>query len=178
MGRPSVLHQKTPPVSPTTFPPRRVRFFPVFQRDRFCLKFWVISPENWKRMDSPGRESGRGRWWSLLGWRRAVAGAGGWRTDGRPHIKPSADVRFTSRLSPKTSNKVNLVGTLEFDGLAGDGKRSGKLLESAGVEAPSPAPYGGERREIRTLRVAVAQFNYFITQDLVGLDQKKGPGIL
>ncbi|KAL6145338.1 hypothetical protein ACLB2K_056026 [Fragaria x ananassa] len=37
--------------------------------------------------------------------------------------------------SPKTSNKVNLAGKLEFGGLAGDGKWSGKLLESAEVEA-------------------------------------------
>ncbi|KAL6130162.1 hypothetical protein ACLB2K_068543 [Fragaria x ananassa] len=49
-------------------------------------------------MDLPGRESGRGRCWSVLGWRRAVTGAGGWRTDGRPHFKQSADVRFTSGL--------------------------------------------------------------------------------
>ncbi|KAL6228304.1 hypothetical protein ACLB2K_002255 [Fragaria x ananassa] len=37
--------------------------------------------------------------------------------------------------SPKTSNKVNLAGKLEFGGLAEDGKWSRKLLESAGVEA-------------------------------------------
>ncbi|KAL6212567.1 hypothetical protein ACLB2K_017785 [Fragaria x ananassa] len=49
--------------------------------------------ENWKRTDSPRRESGRGRCWSLLGWRRAVASTGGWRIDGRPHFKAGADVR-------------------------------------------------------------------------------------
>ena len=37
--------------------------------------------------------------------------------------------------SLKTSNKVNLAGKLKFDGLAGDRKWSGKLLESARVEA-------------------------------------------
>ncbi|KAL6126425.1 hypothetical protein ACLB2K_074474 [Fragaria x ananassa] len=37
--------------------------------------------------------------------------------------------------SPKTSNKINLAGKLEFGGLTGDGKWWGKLLESAGVEA-------------------------------------------
>ncbi|KAL6184622.1 hypothetical protein ACLB2K_046023 [Fragaria x ananassa] len=90
--------QKTPAASPTTSPPRRVRFFLVFRPDRLCLKFWVISPKNWKRTDSPGRKSDRGHCWSLLRWRRAVAvaGAGGRRTGGRPHFKPSADVRFIS----------------------------------------------------------------------------------
>ncbi|KAL6125220.1 hypothetical protein ACLB2K_073279 [Fragaria x ananassa] len=49
-----------------------------FRRDRLYLKFWVISLENWKRTDSPGRESGQGRYWSLLGGRRAVVGVGRW----------------------------------------------------------------------------------------------------
>ncbi|KAL6184199.1 hypothetical protein ACLB2K_045603 [Fragaria x ananassa] len=55
--------------------------------------------------------------------------------------------------SPKTSNLGDLAGKLEFGGLAGDGKWSGKLLESAGVEArPRATPYGGERTKIRTVK--------------------------
>ncbi|KAL6146549.1 hypothetical protein ACLB2K_057227 [Fragaria x ananassa] len=49
-----------------------------------------------------------------------------------PASPPNSSFPARSR---KTSNKVNLAGKLEFGGLAGDGKRSGKLLESAGVEA-------------------------------------------
>ncbi|KAL6218159.1 hypothetical protein ACLB2K_011375 [Fragaria x ananassa] len=62
--------------------------------------------ENRKRMDSLGRESGRGRCWSLLGWRRAGAGAGGWRTDRCPHFKPSADGPLHIRpvISPENWN--------------------------------------------------------------------------
>ncbi|KAL6127742.1 hypothetical protein ACLB2K_071105 [Fragaria x ananassa] len=41
---------------------------------------------------------------------------------------------FSAR-SPKTSNKIDMAGKREFDGLAGDEKWSGTLLESAGVEA-------------------------------------------
>ncbi|KAL6194487.1 hypothetical protein ACLB2K_035571 [Fragaria x ananassa] len=41
--------------------------------------------ENWNSAASPGRESDRGRCWSLLGWRRPVVGAGGWRTELRAH---------------------------------------------------------------------------------------------
>ncbi|KAL6144998.1 hypothetical protein ACLB2K_055687 [Fragaria x ananassa] len=89
--------QKTPAASPTTFPSRRVRSFLVFRRDHPKLQTKSISPENWKRTDSLGRESGRGRCWSLLGWRRVVAGAGGWRTDGCPHFKLSVDVTRTRR---------------------------------------------------------------------------------
>ncbi|KAL6128285.1 hypothetical protein ACLB2K_071640 [Fragaria x ananassa] len=37
--------------------------------------------------------------------------------------------------SPKTSNKIDLVGKLEFDRLAGKGKWLWTMLESAGVEA-------------------------------------------
>ncbi|KAL6202266.1 hypothetical protein ACLB2K_025974 [Fragaria x ananassa] len=86
--------QKTPAASSTIFPPRRIRSFPVFRRDHPKLQTRSISPENWKITDSPGRESDRERCWSLLGCRCAVVGAGGWRTDGRPHFKPSVDVRF------------------------------------------------------------------------------------
>ncbi|KAL6181517.1 hypothetical protein ACLB2K_048172 [Fragaria x ananassa] len=49
------------------------------------------------------------------------------------HFPSPTNSSFPAK-SPKTSNKVDLSGKLEFDGLAGDGKWSGKLLESAGVE--------------------------------------------
>ncbi|KAL6205794.1 hypothetical protein ACLB2K_023046 [Fragaria x ananassa] len=48
-----------------------------------------------------------------------------------PASQPNSS--FPAR-SPKTSNKVNLAGKLEFCGLAEDGKWSGKLLESAKVK--------------------------------------------
>ncbi|KAL6191639.1 hypothetical protein ACLB2K_038029 [Fragaria x ananassa] len=47
----------TPAASSSTFPHRQVRRIPVFRPDRFCLKFWVIWPENW---NSTWMESGRG----------------------------------------------------------------------------------------------------------------------
>ncbi|KAL6195318.1 hypothetical protein ACLB2K_030938 [Fragaria x ananassa] len=45
-----------------------------------------------------------------------------------------ADFSFPAR-SPKTSNKIDLTGKLEKNGIAGEGKWSGTLLESSGVEA-------------------------------------------
>ncbi|KAL6180287.1 hypothetical protein ACLB2K_046951 [Fragaria x ananassa] len=61
--------------------------------------------------------------------------------------------------SPKTSNKVNLAGKLEFGGLAGDGKWSENLLESAEVEvrprrcrtvAKEGRPHFKSRADVRT----------------------------
>ncbi|KAL6225124.1 hypothetical protein ACLB2K_003976 [Fragaria x ananassa] len=165
--------QKTQAASPTTFPPRRVCSFPVFRRDHPSLKFWVILPENWKRTDSPVRESSRGGCWSLLGWRHTVAGRR--RTEGRPHFKDRADrgrasipadsssvpdhfssptspsnSSFPAR-SPKTSNKVDLTGKLEFGGLAGDENWSWMLLESAGVEARPRRAGDGTVKELEKI---------------------------
>ncbi|KAL6137541.1 hypothetical protein ACLB2K_062833 [Fragaria x ananassa] len=66
-GAPS--SERTPAASLITFPPRRVHRIPVFRRDHPKLQTRSISPENWNSTDSPGRESGEGRCWSLLGWR-------------------------------------------------------------------------------------------------------------
>ncbi|KAL6199121.1 hypothetical protein ACLB2K_028908 [Fragaria x ananassa] len=83
--------ERTPAVTPTTFPPWRVRQIPVFRRDRSCVKFWVeVATQTFKSI-LPGRESGWGCPWSPFGWRCAVVGAVPWRTEGRPHFKPSAD---------------------------------------------------------------------------------------
>ncbi|KAL6130576.1 hypothetical protein ACLB2K_068955 [Fragaria x ananassa] len=110
-GRPSLLHPPAPATA--RLHPRRLQQRPrplslpgesVFFQFSGEIDFWVISLENWKKTDSPGRESGRGRCWSLLGWRRAVAGAGGWRTDGDPHFKAGADVRSTSSLLSSVRN--------------------------------------------------------------------------
>ncbi|KAL6180723.1 hypothetical protein ACLB2K_047383 [Fragaria x ananassa] len=73
--------QRAPAAFPITFPPRQVRRIPVFRRDHPKLQIKSISSETgirWPRWGSPGRESDRGRCWSLLGWRRAVVCARGW----------------------------------------------------------------------------------------------------
>ncbi|KAL6209867.1 hypothetical protein ACLB2K_020806 [Fragaria x ananassa] len=86
--------KRTPEASLITFSHQLVRRIPVFRRDRYCLKFWVEGAAQTFKSISPGRESGRGRIWSPLGWRRAVVGAVGWRTEGRPHFKGCVDVLF------------------------------------------------------------------------------------
>ncbi|KAL6205218.1 hypothetical protein ACLB2K_022480 [Fragaria x ananassa] len=50
-------------------------------------------------MDSLGWESSRGHCWSLLRWRRAVTGAGGWRTDGQADVRTALQVRTSALLS-------------------------------------------------------------------------------
>ncbi|KAL6205584.1 hypothetical protein ACLB2K_022841 [Fragaria x ananassa] len=74
-------------------------------------------------MDSPGRESGRGRCWSLLGWRCAVAAAEGWRTDGRPHFKPSADVRFISFLYKHVFSGLTRIKHIDSQNTSYKGKK-------------------------------------------------------
>ncbi|KAL6219209.1 hypothetical protein ACLB2K_012415 [Fragaria x ananassa] len=53
--------------------------------------------------------------------------------------------------SLKTSNKVDLAGKLETNGLAGEGKWSGRLLESSGVEARGRPRRTVENRETSAL---------------------------
>ncbi|KAL6130390.1 hypothetical protein ACLB2K_068770 [Fragaria x ananassa] len=48
--------QKTPAASPTTFPPRRVRFFTVFRRNHLKLQTRSISPETGKEQTRQGEK--------------------------------------------------------------------------------------------------------------------------
>ncbi|KAL6184096.1 hypothetical protein ACLB2K_045500 [Fragaria x ananassa] len=103
--------QRTPAASLTTFPPRRVCRIPVFRRDHPKLQTKVISPENWNSADSPGRESGLGRCWSPLGWRRTLAGAR--LLDGDSRRKSKQRVGFKSSMildiKPMTDGRMNKV---------------------------------------------------------------------
>ncbi|KAL6130916.1 hypothetical protein ACLB2K_069294 [Fragaria x ananassa] len=69
---------------------------PPQQRPR-SLQIRSISPEKRNLSDSPGRESDRGRLWCPLGWRRAVIGAGQWRTEGRPCVASANVTRCVER---------------------------------------------------------------------------------
>ncbi|KAL6129140.1 hypothetical protein ACLB2K_072493 [Fragaria x ananassa] len=90
-GRLSVRHRTAPTTAhhhPSGLQQRpRVRRISVFLSDHPKLQTKSIWPENWNSTKMPGIESGQGRCWSSLGWRRALAGAVRWRTEGRPHFK-------------------------------------------------------------------------------------------
>ncbi|KAL6218137.1 hypothetical protein ACLB2K_011354 [Fragaria x ananassa] len=83
--------QRTLAASPIIFPPRRVRRIPVSGEIDFI---WVDLAGNWNSADSSRRESGLGRCWSPLGWRRAVVDVGRWRTERRLHFKAGANSSF------------------------------------------------------------------------------------
>ncbi|KAL6143038.1 hypothetical protein ACLB2K_053737 [Fragaria x ananassa] len=109
-GRPSVLHRPAPATArldssslPDHFPSPASLFFSSFPTR--SPKFEVLGDlaGNWKRTDSPVRESGRGGCWSLLGWRHATAGAGR-RTEGRPHFKDCADRRSQAVCIPTVNS--------------------------------------------------------------------------
>ncbi|KAL6208940.1 hypothetical protein ACLB2K_019883 [Fragaria x ananassa] len=82
---------QTPAAFPTTFLYRRIRRILIFMSDYPKHQTKSIWPENWNSVDSSRMKSYRGRCWSLLGWRRALAGAVRWRTEGRSHFKIRAD---------------------------------------------------------------------------------------
>ncbi|KAL6228523.1 hypothetical protein ACLB2K_002472 [Fragaria x ananassa] len=76
--------QKTPAASLTTFPPRRVRFFPVFRRDHPKLQTRSISPETGKERTRRGGKvvgDAAGVFWG--GGAPSSAPEGGERTDVR-----------------------------------------------------------------------------------------------
>ncbi|KAL6205069.1 hypothetical protein ACLB2K_022333 [Fragaria x ananassa] len=88
----------------------------------------------------------------------AARGRGSTQADSRsfPDHFPSPATPLNSSFPARSTLfevLVDLAGKLEKNGLVGDGKWSGKLLESAGVEArPCAASYGGERMEICTVK--------------------------
>ena len=77
--------KRTPTASLITFSCRRDRFEGLGNNLHPKLQTRSISPANWNSADSPGGESGRGRLWCPLRWRRAVVGR--MRTEGRLHFK-------------------------------------------------------------------------------------------
>ncbi|KAL6192292.1 hypothetical protein ACLB2K_033383 [Fragaria x ananassa] len=76
--------ERTPEVSPITFSCRRDRFEGLRSNLHPKLQTISILATNWYSADSSGRESGRGRLWCPLGWRRTVV---------RPNNGKQRDVR-------------------------------------------------------------------------------------
>ncbi|KAL6192941.1 hypothetical protein ACLB2K_034026 [Fragaria x ananassa] len=192
--------QKTPAASPTIFIPRRVHSFPVFRRDHPKLQTKSISPETGKKWTRQGGEvvgDAAGVFWG--GGAPSPAPEGGERTDIRTLSRvrtfasypfyiythtgllcygfPSVRRRARARLHP--SGLQQLPRPLSIPGESVLFQFSGKLLESAGVEArPRTVLYGGERTEIRIvkrcgrphLRKVVYIYLYIYTQSVSATD--------